>query len=790
MPLVWPAVLNNNGEGITHRMKKHTQKNTPTIEDIRILPSLAIGRLGSAKEPLDNYEVETDPKAPLGFRRITQAETFIVDTKSGEITGTRPPADTPPKFKSGNKIRPVAPFLEVFASVSSAKGETELVPLTTDMLQAAGLRVRWHIAAGNLKVWRRTQKEKDKILAHLSDVEDHQLYPLKGVSKHFVKDSKGKRKHIPFGTIQFIKPNTAFPEIRLRFTPANGWVYGSTPLPKHPNVEIPQEMGGPAYSDVDIPEDRIVYDSEKGTWNGKYRDDQPTLNTLSQGLYAAYGKAPYFNYYDDPQPARGYLDDACDGIVTIELLDQHDKIQFTAKARFCAAPPIFAPDSEFVRTVQDDVMQVLLGPQVDPDNTPLEASLDIVRRAYETVRFMNVNVLNGDTIKGRPNHADTMPADDSSDYDRPYAPVMAPHSIDTLAITALHQQLYTAMSSGTAPWFYDALRKPDETADLTDKGRRKMPALMSGADTNYLALTHRQIDTIKHAGQGNMFDSAPPAESSGLTPRNLTAQLQYRGRGNPLNTHIASSVGNCCPGLELDFRSIWKRAFEGITLVEHDNYVLAAEGKYEDLQGHRLLSIEIPDADGAIQIHPVVVQAIGPSADGTSVGPLRTEDNPDAVVNLEWSNTLAAIWKHKGDYLTCRFTKEKMLEQQVLADIPKKQTITRKLKVRDFFETGTTVINEDLASPGELTQGLCSPWQNDFRECVCYYWASSRPDYVNIEPASDGGSRGDNWMTKKRTGQYVVDDYKDNRLINYQELFNEWEALLKFQIGGRDVPEE
>ena len=26
--------------------------------------------------------------------------------------------------------------------------------------------------------------------------------------------------------------------------------------------------------------------------------------------------------------------------------------------------------------------------------------------------------------------------------------------------------------------------------------------------------------------------------------------------------------------------------------------------------------------------------------------------------------------------------------------------------------------------PGELTQSLCSPWQHDFRDCGCFYWAS------------------------------------------------------------------
>lgn len=771
-------------------MKKNQKKNTSSanIQDIRILPSLAIGRLGSAEEPLDNYEIHNDPQEPLGYRRITRAETLIVDTATGEITGTLPPSDEPPAFKTGKKIRPVAPFMEVFATVTE-NDESRLVPLDMHLLEAAGLRVRWQIATGNLKVFRRTQKDKDKILAHINNLEDHALHPLKGESKHFIKGADGKRKHIPLGSMQFIKPTAAYPEIRLRFTPGNGLVYGSTPWPGHPNEEIPQEMGGPCYSDVKIPEERIVYDSDKGTWNGKYKDDNATLNTLSQGLYAAYGKAPFFNYYEDPQPARGYLDDACDGIVTVELVDKNDKVRFSAKTRFCAAPPIFAPDSEFVRTVQDDVMQVLLGPShADPDAVPISAAQDIVRRAYETVRFMNLNVLNGDTIKGRPNHADTMPADDASDFNRPYEPIMAPHSIDTLSITALHQQLYTTMASGVPAWFYDLLRQPNETADLTDKGRRKMPAMMSGADTCYLALTYRQLDTIKQAGRGGMFDTPPNAENEGLTPRNLTAQLQYRGRGNPFNTHIASSVGNCCPGLELDFRSVWKRAFEGITLVEHDNYVLDTDEKHKDLLGHRLLIIEIPDDAGVPQKWPVVVQAIGPTADGSDVGPIPSADSQESIVNLEWSNTLSHIWKFRGQTLTCHFTKEKMLDRQVLAD--DKKTITRKLRVRDFFESGTTVINEAMASPGELTQGLCSPWQNDFRECVCYYWASSRPDYVNVEPAGDGASRGDNWMTKERSGQYVVDDYKDNRLINYQDLFNEWEDLLKFQIGGRDDPNE
>jgi hypothetical protein len=84
----------------------------------------------------------------------------------------------------------------------------------------------------------------------------------------------------------------------------------------------------------------------------------------------------------------------------------------------------------------------------------------------------------------------------------------------------------------------------------------------------------------------------------------------------------------------------------------------------------------------------------------------------------------------------------------------------------------------------ELTQGLCSPCQNDFRECSCYYWASSRPDYVNVTTGEDWASRGDHWMQKERTGGYIPDDYQTRELIVYDDLFRE--TILKFEVDGKD----
>ncbi|MCU7375876.1 hypothetical protein PEC18_35000 [Paucibacter sp. O1-1] len=115
------------------------------------------------------------------------------------------------------------------------------------------------------------------------------------------------------------------------------------------------------------------------------------------------------------------------------------------------------------------------------------------------------------------------------------------------------------------------------------------------------------------------------------------------------------------------------------------------------------------------------------------------------------------------------------------------KTIRVTLRVRRFFEGDSAAIARDVLQPGELTQGLCAPWQNDYRECACYYWAASRPDYVNVEPSQDGLSHGDMWLQKHRTGSYVPDNRVDTRLFSYDDLFRDWQGLLSFIIRGKDA---
>jgi len=265
-----------------------------------------------------------------------------------------------------------------------------------------------------------------------------------------------------------------------------------------------------------------------------------------------------------------------------------------------------------------------------------------------------------------------------------------------------------------------------------------------------------------------------------LSASNLTAQIHHRGTGNPASVLPRSAISNCFPGLEFDFRNLWRRAFEGIVLVENNNYVVDADPQYQHLISRRLLRF------GGLDVGTMVVTKGPVFPDGDSAT-LATEANPNAVSFMEWSNSIARILHLQGKMVECEFS-DVNATTEVLATT---DTLTLKvdLKLRTFFDENTASFNPDLLQPGELTQGLCAPWQNDYRECACYYWAASRPDYVNVEPGTDGVSKGDMWFSKKRTGNYIPDNRSDSRLYSYDDLFKSWQEDLQFIIRGKDADE-
>ena len=65
--------------------------------------------------------------------------------------------------------------------------------------------------------------------------------------------------------------------------------------------------------------------------------------------------------------------------------------------------------------------------------------------------------------------------------------------------------------------------------------------------------------------------------------------------GNPPTTTPVSAIANCFPGLEFDFRNIWRRIFIGAVLHEADNLVVdvepTASAALEALKGKRLVTV-------------------------------------------------------------------------------------------------------------------------------------------------------------------------------------------------------
>ena len=437
------------------------------ILEIRILPPFAVGRLGSSPSPMDNYRLVVDDgrdvaaaggavSDAVGPRKMVPAPTLVVDLVTGEITARIVPERVRMRDDQ-RRVRPIAPFLELWARFEE---QGDLVPLTIGHLEQLGLSpasVSWSAHLGNIKAFRRTGDANDKIEAVVGPFSDHAPHPLLGDCANFKTG-----KQLPFGALQYLKPTAQFPELRVRFTPAIGVVYGPV-------------AGDPLTADD-------VYDADKGRWKGYADPDNDPRSTIPAQIYAA-----------DPEGnSLGYLDDECDGLVEASVETPRGKL--TAFARIAAGPPTFAPDSEPVRTVNDELLQADEGPVIARTVSDDEVR-DIVRRALETVRLMNTEVLNrASTQRGV-----GMARMDILDVNRAAEPIMDPSVVDALAVRARHERVLLALESGTLAWFSRVLREHTQVGDLSDEGRRRMPAMMRGADGRHLALTRRQVGIIRAA---------------------------------------------------------------------------------------------------------------------------------------------------------------------------------------------------------------------------------------------------------------------------------------------------
>ena len=320
------------------------------------------------------------------------------------------------------------------------------------------------------------------------------------------------------------------------------------------------------------------------------------------------------------------------------------------------------------------------------------------------------------------------------------------------------------------------------------------------------------------------------ANTGKIFPRNLTARAAYQVVGNPDSTRPEDAVGNCYPGLEADLRNLDRRFFPGLVF----NFVARRDidAPYTDKQRYGAL-LAYTDPWGDTDLQPDAVA--------------RLEERERSWVQPLAGPLLAALTGDQGDSLATGEWYIDWIEQcgrqlsmmQVMPDGSKsgldglfvwrllrgieRGPVTIALTRRDhpappvilhgwrrFFTNTRTGVISEAYQPGELTQALCSPWQHDFRDCSCHYWAANRPDIVHVaiaagEPVLPDGAARDperammqvDWMRADRAPEVTgaaLNTMPVNRpyQMDYYQINRTWQDLSmvigNIEIGARYVP--
>ncbi len=438
------------------------------IDRLWLQPPLAIARLGPSPVPCDNYRWGPSDLSPRGSGKTTVEPAPTLDLAAdGTLTERTPDRVV---FKDEHGWRPICPYFELHGSWT-VDGTSRTGPLTAEVLAQFGLGpadLRWEVAVANHKAHHYTQSPGDRIEAR-AEVrgDDHMPHPLGGTSPlGAAPPLVAPGQTLPLGTVQVPAPNDLLPELRLRFTPAVGAVYGPTDLPNQPAPPGEPE----AYL---LPPERLILNPD-AVWCGfplAVTSNDP--RTMPPGLFAN----------AENQVSLGLIDDVCDGTVTVTLPGG-----LRATARIVAGPPDFAPDRRpFVSLADGLTDRVRRGEVHDPAyladarQTALEIR-DLFERILETMGNINVDVQN----------------------ERVGSPLPVPEELTGVVLGLTESGRRRHRRFVALEVLEDLLREQPELIGQVvrepvpdDPGfDARMPVAMRGADAAALHLTRRQYDLL------------------------------------------------------------------------------------------------------------------------------------------------------------------------------------------------------------------------------------------------------------------------------------------------------
>ena len=293
-------------------------------------------------------------------------------------------------------------------------------------------------------------------------------------------------------------------------------------------------------------------------------------------------------------------------------------------------------------------------------------------------------------------------------------------------------------------------------------------------------------------------------KSPRIIPLNLPAGLEKEVAGNPVLTRLETSPANCFPGLDVDIRNLDRRFFPGLVF----NFRNIDDGDPDVmLRGPMLGEVDLDDPDlvkdaplmtdeekqlknQLATLAPMLPEALIFLQAVTLPDGKRIEFADKKQVPFDWDVSWRLVRSLEPGQLTVELSR---------LDGDRRVSLMELTGRRRTYQKRTGEFS-DAYKPGELTQSLCSPWQHDFRDCSCTYWASNHPDIVMAAHPSDIAEFDDEgrdqeraeerlvwmrWDRDKRVAPRATGDATRPLEMDHYEINRRW-TDLSFVLEGRE----
>src|SRR5580704_18042895 len=359
-------------------------------------PPIVIARLGGSTTPLDCCVWEEPPNPRSDGATVLVPDWSLNVLPDGSVEPFKPDAI---RFRDGPLIRPVCPFIEIWARLGEPGSDPSTwrdAPLAPSLLATAGIdpsALRFTIDARNAKASRR-RRNPDLIYGTFPFVvisgDNHQPVALHAVSPPSVAQPLiPPGRSIPLGSVQVLRslpgppaagvpwpPRIDLEVIRIRFTPAAGLFYGP-PAAARPTSESP----------VPAVREDLAFLNDLAGWFGQPGAANPSVEPGDTFDETAAGSGT----------SLGVVDDTCEALIDVTLqLPGMPRRTLTAHANVFVGPPDFGPDRRPFLSLADELNDRTAGAAAR--NASLTADerdawvQDLFERVQETISLMNLDL--------------------------------------------------------------------------------------------------------------------------------------------------------------------------------------------------------------------------------------------------------------------------------------------------------------------------------------------------------------------------------------------------------------